>query len=87
MQNSAGLNDARVNDAIENIEAFAAGLDETVVTQKSEMLGKVGLGQASDFEKLGHTKLFVLDIIEDFQATLVGEKFINMRVSLKGFFW
>ena len=87
MEDFAGFDDARINDLVMNIETIPAGLDETVVTQKGEMLGKIGFGKSRDTEQCFYWSLPFLQDVEDLESLGVGEDLINMGVSQVGFLW
>jgi hypothetical protein len=66
MENFARFHNPRVNNAVINIESVAARLDKAVMSKQSQMLGKIGLRQLSDFKQSINPHLFLFQDIEDF---------------------
>jgi hypothetical protein len=84
MKDLARLNDARIDNAIENIESFPSGLDQAVVAQECEVLGKVGLGCLGDLEEIFDGCLPYFEDIENLQSLGIGENLVDECVFLIG---
>ncbi len=49
MQNGARFDDIGIDNFIKHVQALFARMDETAMAQQSQVLGKIGFGQAGDF--------------------------------------
>jgi len=78
----ARLDDARVYDAVEDVQPMAAGHYEAVVAHEGEVLGEVRLGQASDREERLDGGLLLFQYIEYLEALGVGQDLVNQRILL-----
>jgi hypothetical protein len=80
VQDLAGLDNARIDDAIVDIQAVAAGLNQAIMAQECEMLGKVRLGKLGDLEKLVYAGLAPFQDIEHLQTLGIGENLVYIGI-------
>jgi len=80
VEDLARLDDARVYDAVEDVQSVAAGDDQAVMAHQSQVLGEVSLRQGGDLEQFLDRRLLFLQYIEHLEALRVRKYLIYQGV-------
>ncbi len=68
VENFARFDDARVDDAVVDVETTATCMYDTVVSHEGEVLREICFGKFGDFEEIFDTSLMEFQNIENFQS-------------------
>lgn len=87
MQYLARLYDTWIDYLVENIESFASWSDESIVSEKCEMLGKVGLWKFGDRQDVFNRSLLELENIKNLETLGVCQDLVDQCILLICLFW